>query len=421
MVDKLFQPGSSALPSYTSLEVLVEDFNDFFIGKIQSIRDELQDAVDHSMQPQHRTLAHEFTMTPLFCSTVKNTIHCLSTKTCSLDPLPTFVIKNYVDLLSPMIANIVNQSLTKGEFPSLLKLSHVRPRLKKDNIDKEILKNYRPVANIPFLSKVIENVVATQTYNHLEAYNLMPTMQSAYRKHHSTETTLLRVTNDILRTIDRRQDVVLVLLDLSAAFDTIDHTILVERLESYFGFSELTLCWFRSYLENRRQSIVIGDQSSTNCALRYGVPQGSILGPLLFTLYIAPLQDVIARHNLNSLFYADDTQLYIAIDPANQALTALRNCIEDVMRWNTQNMLRSNAEKPEVILFTSRFTKTPNIEKLSFANTVIELTERVCDLGVNLDKNLSLTYHINETYKKATKVHRSHSQIHHQGKSQTVS
>ena len=192
------------------------------------------------------------------------------------------------------------------------------------------------------------------------------------------------MTNDILRTIDRRQDVVLVLLDLSAAFDTIDHTILVERLESYFGFSRQTLCWFRSYLENRRQSIVVGDQVSPPSALRYGVPQGSILGPLLFTLNIAALQDVIARHNLNSLFYADDTQLNIAIDPANQAhsLTALRNCIEDVMRWNTHNMLRNNAEKTEVILFTSRFTKTPNIEKLSFENTVIELTDRVCDLGV---------------------------------------
>ena len=148
---------------------------------------------------------------------------------------------------------------------------------------------------------------------------------------------------------------------------------------------------------------------STPSALPYGVPQGSILGPLLFTLYIAPLQDIIARHNLDSMFYADDTQLYIAIDPANQvlSLTALRNCIEDVMRWNTQNMLRSNAEKTEVILFTSRFTKTPNIEKLSFDNIVIELTERVRDLGVTLDKNLSLTYHINETCKKATNSIRS--------------
>ena len=148
---------------------------------------------------------------------------------------------------------------------------------------------------------------------------------------------------------------------------------------------------------------------TTPRALRYGVSQGSILGPLLFTLYIAPQKDVIARHNLNYLFYADDTQSYIAIDPANQApsLTALQTCIEDVMRWNTQNMLRSNAEKTEVVLFKSRFTKTPNIEKLFFDSTVIELTEKVRDLGVILDKNLTPTYHINETCRKATNAIRS--------------
>ena len=148
---------------------------------------------------------------------------------------------------------------------------------------------------------------------------------------------------------------------------------------------------------------------STPRAPRYGVPQVFILGPLLFILYITSLHDVIAHHNLNSLFYADDTQLYIAIDPANQdpSLTALQTCIEDVMRWNTQNKLRSNAEKTEVILFTSRFTKTPNIEKLFFDSTVIELTEKVRDLGVILDKNLTLTYHINETCRKATNAIRS--------------
>ena len=173
--------------------------------------------------------------------------------------------------------------------------------------------------------------------------------------------------------------------------------ILVERLESYFGFSKLTLNWLRSYHTLR------------TATLRYGVLQGSIFGPLLFTLYIAPLQDVIARHNLNSLFYADNTQLYIAIAPANRApsLTALQTCIEDVMQWNAQNMLRSNVEKKEVILFTSRFTKTPNIEKLFFDSAVTELTEKVRDLGVILDKNLILTYHINETCIKATNGIRS--------------
>ena len=122
---------------------------------------------------------------------------------------------------------------------------------------------------------------------------------------------------------------------------------------------------------------------------------------------------MISRHNLNSLFYADDTQLYIAIDPANQALslTALQTCIEDVMRWNTQNILKSHAEKTEVILFTSRFTKTPNIEKLFFDSTIIELTEKVRDVGVTLDKNVTLTYHINESFRKATNAIRSTGRI----------
>ena len=118
--------------------------------------------------------------------------------------------------------------------------------------------------------------------------------------------------------------------------------ILVERVESYFDFSKLTLKSFRSYLENRHKSIIIGDQVSTPRVLRHSVPQGSILGPLLFTLYIALLLEVIVRHNFNFLFYADDTPLYI--DPANRApsLIALQTCVEEVMRWNTQNMLRSN-------------------------------------------------------------------------------
>lgn len=147
-----------------------------------------------SMQSQSPLLADEFNLMRVSCSTVKNTIQSLSTKTGSLDPLPTYAIRNYVDFLSPVITNIVNQSLSTGEFPSPLKLSHVRSRLKKDNLDKEIFKNYRPVANIPFLSKVIEKVATTQAYKDLETYNLIPTMKSAYRKHHCTETTDERLT-----------------------------------------------------------------------------------------------------------------------------------------------------------------------------------------------------------------------------------
>ena len=161
------------------------------------------------------------------------------------------------------------------------KISHIRPKLKKTDLDKELFTNYRPIANIAFMSKVIEKTVALQVQAYLNDNQLLPSFQSAYRQYHSTETALLKVTNDILMTIDSRRDAILILLDLSAAFDTLDHNILIKRLNSYFGFSGSVLQWFSSYIKDRGQSVVIGDVISSPQKLDYGIPQGSIVGPLL--------------------------------------------------------------------------------------------------------------------------------------------
>ena len=145
----------------------------------------------------------------------------------------------------------------------------------------------------------------------------MAKLQSAYRRFHSTETALLRVFNDILSAIDNKQEVVLVMLDMSAAFDTIDHELLlqrpVQRLQHRHGICGTVLNWFRSYLSNRTQLVRIQEVDSSDKILLYGVPQGSVLGPLLFTLLFAPLADVIHAHELDAMMCADDTQLYITI------------------------------------------------------------------------------------------------------------
>ena len=223
----------------------------------------------------------------------------------------------------------------------------------------------------------------------------------------------MRVLDGILTSLDHCQDVVLVMLDLSASFDTLDHEILTSRLRSYFGFSDPVLEWFSSYLSGRTQSVIIGDTTSNPRPVDFGVPQGSILGPLLSSLYVAPLQDIVAAINLNSMFYADDSQLYIAMKPNEQSsvLATLRNCVNAVINWDTQNMLLFNPGKTEFIQFTSRFVGNPVLSQFSFGNTIIELSDKVRDLGVKLDKELNLRQHVNGTCKKAISAIRSISRI----------
>ena len=179
--------------------------------------------------------------------------------------------------------------------------------------------------------------------------------QSAYRKYHSTETALLKVQNDILCAIDSHKEVILALLDLSAAFDTIDHGILLKRLETRFGVTGTALDWFRSYLIGRTQSVVVNGSSSEPKELLYGVPQGSVLGPILFTLYCAPLEDILKRHLIDFMMYADDTQMYITCDKANNSKEAIEACIAEIRDWMSTNKLVLNDNKTEVMHIHSTY------------------------------------------------------------------
>ncbi|MDF4304855.1 reverse transcriptase domain-containing protein, partial [Vibrio parahaemolyticus] len=156
--------------------------------------------------------------------------------------------------------------------------------------------------------------------------------------HHSTETALVKITNDLLIASDKGLVSVLVLLDLSAAFDTIDHQILLPRLEHLIGLKGSALSWFKSYLSDRFQFVHIHNESSLRTKVCFGVPQGSVLGPILFTLYMLPLGNIIRNHSINFHCYADDTQLYLSMKPeeSNQ-LTKLHNCLKDIKTWMSTN------------------------------------------------------------------------------------
>ena len=212
-----------------------------------------------------------------------------------MDPMPTSLVVGCLDVLLPVITRIVNSSLSSGYFPAVWKEAFVCPLLKKAGLDP-VFKNLRPVSNLQFLSKLTERAVFDQTYNRMMGLGLYPLFQSAYRKGYSTETALLIVQNDILMNMNRQHVTLFVLLDLSAAFDTVDHKILLHRLHSSFGITGTALKWFESYLSYRSQRVFSGGCLSDSIKLPYGVAQGSCLGPLLFTIYSSKLIEAIKHH-----------------------------------------------------------------------------------------------------------------------------
>ena len=208
-------------------------------------------------------------------------------KSCSLDPMPTWLVKQHLPVLTPILTKIVNSSLSSGSLPSGLRRAIITPILKKASLDKNTLGNYRPVSNLPFVGKLIEKVVSAQVSDYISSNGLSDLYQSAYTKARSTETALACVQNDILRAINNQQAVFLLMLDLSAAFDTVDHGILLERLAGDFGFTGDVHNWYKTSLEARTCSVIINGDFSSDKHLIYGVPQVRLLGPRLSPTILA--------------------------------------------------------------------------------------------------------------------------------------
>ena len=272
--------------------------------------------------------------------------------------------------------------------------------LKKPSLDKNLLKNYRPISNLPFLSKILEKVVLHKLLSHLQENNLSNPFQSAYRSGCSTETVLLRIVNDILSALDNDNISVLLLLDLSAAFDTLDHQILLSRLNSVFGIQSTALQWFHSYLSDRYQSTSVNNSSSSPSQLMFGVPQGSVLGPILFVLYTAPLSDIIANHSVNHQLFADDTQLQKS-SPLNEVTNLtkeLNACTDNIKTWMTENQLKLNDDKTEALLFPFSSSLKPSTVPLPDSITLgshnIPFSNSARNLGFILDSKLFTKKHI---------------------------
>ncbi len=398
---------TATLPSHSSPAELAERFSNYFSNKILSIRSNLITHEDNSYHGTEETACENTTnldsFTPVTEDEIKKLIMNCPNKSCTLDPIPTSLLKECLPDLLHIITSIVNKSLLEGCFPDELKTAHIRPLLKKHGLDHNALKNYRPVSNLSFLSKLIEKAVAIRLDNHLSENELYEPLQSAYRSSHSTETALLKVNNDIITALDRGDSTVLIMLDLSAAFDTIDHAILLSRLKNHYKIQGNALNWITSYLQERPQIVCIQGHKSKPVTATYGVPQGSVLGPKKYTMYTKPLGALIRSYGFSYHMYADDTQIYISFNTLETSFDELKpqlkQCIADIQQWMTRNSLKLNDDKTELIIFQPRRSTTTDNQSLVINQNNISSSKEVKNLGVILDSTMSLRQQINSICK----------------------
>ncbi len=301
----------------------------------------------------------------------------MNSTTCILDPFPTTALKNCLSVILPHITAIVNTSLSEWIVSHALKMSAVTLVLKKPWSDIAVISNYRPISNLPFLAKVLERVVVSQLQT-LYTNSLLEPFQSGFRSGHSTETALVRVLNYLLIIADSGACGLLVLLDLSAAFDTICHSILMNRLHRWISLSETVLSWFKSYLSQRSQFVYLGTNRSQTVPLCQGVPQGSVLGSVLFSVYMLPLGQIIQKYGLGYHCYADDTQIYISTQPdsTTSSLTLSASLLE-IKAWMKHHFLKLNGFTTEIVFIgtTSNVNKCSN---LKFQLTILKYLLHKC-------------------------------------------
>lgn len=335
---------------------------------------------------------------------VAKVVKSLKSKSCELDTIRSDILKKELDTFLPIITKLVNLSLQQGVFSSDWKCAIVRPLLKKIGLEL-IDKNYRPVSNLSFLSKVVEKCALNQYKDHCNQNEMIPAYQSAYREDYSCETALVKLFNDTLWNFESQKVSMLVAIDLSAAFDTVDHQILLDLLNTSFGIGGKCLNWFDTYLRPRSFKVCVGSANSQEKELEYSVPQGSVAGPYLYLTYASTLPEAIAE-GISIFGFADDHAFLKAFIPIPReeglVITYMEKSLRDTGSWMNSKRLKMNNDKTEFIYFGNKRQIAKCKQSSIDANgTRVDRTDEMKYLGVWMDSELKLKHHITEKCRKA--------------------
>ena len=336
--------------------------------------------------------------TPTDCDEVLRLIKDHGVKTGPGDKLTRRLILEHIDILLPHLVRLVNLSLATSSCDGL-KEAHVVPIIKAVNLDQDQYKSYRPVSLLSFISKLTERIVHNRINAHLTINSLNSSSQYGYKRHHSCETLLLKLVDDILLAVDRKFGIIVLIIDLSAAFDTVDHKLLLNILRSKYKIVGSALEWVKCFLTNRTQRVKIGKSLSDSLTVLFGVAQGSILGPLLFNLYCASICEVFQSCGFTGMGYADDnigSRIFPAVTSLSTLSVSVPNCLRQIKKWANAHFLKINSDKTQVIVFgNNHFHSSFHTHTvMSDTGSIIPISKVIKLLGFNLDNKLTFDDYI---------------------------
>ena len=375
-------------------------FNDFYVNIANEITKTIPLTPKSALDYLTKRVSNSLFLTPVTEIEVKDIISILNpSKSVGPNSIPIKLLKVIGSSISPLLALLVNQSFQSGTFPDKLKIARVISLFKKGN--PELPSNYRPISLLPIFSKIFEKLMYRRLYRFLEIHKVLYSLQFGFQENHSIDHALVSLTEAVRNTLDNKRFGCGIFIDLQKAFDTVNHAILLSKLEHY-GVRGCALEWFRSYLSDRNQYVSVNGSNSKLLSITCGVPQGSVLGPLLFLIYINDLPN--ASQKLKFYLFADDTNIYFESSDLSNLIKIVNRELRSVKKWLDANKLSLNIDKTNYIIFHSSSVKVPSDAVIKIGKKSIKRVKFVKFLGLLLDEHLSWKYHLSELSKKLART-----------------